>query len=502
MAFLRLTTPDGHNMAEVYSCFQKFVRRGDLAEALYWGHEIAATRGEYKGYPNALKKRLLQHALEDVGHLDYALALLAAEKKPTWGSLRPWIRVLCEMPKTRGAAWFNRIAVEHVRNPEGAPTTALQRGAAALVAHRDEDGGYLAEHFPKDVLRLYKEINNEVLALHTYILKDEGIIEHVRLPFPLPAAPVFEWKGKHEVPDWCLDKHTSRGKRLGRGYAHFFETMVVAPRLMRGELDLFEGEARELYLSGSEQRVRHILENSKHAPAPAPVPAPAPAPPVPAPAPAHYTNTLQAQLLTGRHKPRVWFATDSRTGQQVVLKGPVKGPEIEAVVTSEELKARLGLPNTFLRAEQGMLVWRSLIDYTTLETHIVSSKLETDVRVPVAKGICRWCNDMLEDNELALGLMEALLFRKMVGTNDTCHRNIMVVDRRVYTIDDAAYKKETPLMWKMPMRAAVYNAALERVWTTLNVTMERWKPLIAEDPFASNMLRTLSSSPSAWKWED
>ena len=76
MAFLRMKTSHGHTMGDVYSCFQKYVRRGDYESALYWGAQIGRKEGEYKGYPNALKKRLMQHALEDAGNIEYAIQLL------------------------------------------------------------------------------------------------------------------------------------------------------------------------------------------------------------------------------------------------------------------------------------------------------------------------------------------------------------------------------------------------------------------------------------------
>lgn len=89
-----------------------------------------------------------------------------------------------------------------------------------------------------------------------------------------------------ELPERWLDKHTSRGKKMGRGYAHFFETMIMAPRVYpvlreeetartmansssRSE-DLgskggepYEREAKCYYLTffidGVEARARHIL---------------------------------------------------------------------------------------------------------------------------------------------------------------------------------------------------------------------------------------------------
>jgi replication-associated recombination protein RarA len=47
-----------------------------------------------------------------------------------------------------------------------------------------------------------------------------------------------------EVPDWALDRHTKRGRRMGRGAAHFFDEGAV----LAGETldDPYRDEARQL----------------------------------------------------------------------------------------------------------------------------------------------------------------------------------------------------------------------------------------------------------------
>jgi len=229
--------------------------------------------------------------------------------------------------------------------------------------------------------------------------------------------------------------------------------------------------------------------------------------------PAHYTDLLQAQLRTSSRKPFVWYATDSRTDQQVVIKGPVSAAEAAAVEHTEALKARLGLPNTFLRTESHdsgggssalFLVWRSLLDYRTLATRVAAQgrgRNRHPVVVPTntANKPWRWHNRMLGDPALTRSLMEALLFRKLVGTDDTCQRNLMIVGSTVYSIDDAARQTPSPLMWKMPMRAALFGAALDRVWPRVAETVSQWRPLVAHDAYAAKALETYADK-AAWRW--
>ena len=502
MAFLRKKTAHGHVMAEVYSAFQKAVRRGDADDALYWGAQIG------QPFPNALKKRLMQHALEDVCAPKYALDLMGAKAK-TWPALVPWVRALCALKKSRAGAWMNRVAVQYVGGAE-APSALLADAAAVLVAHRDGGLEALKAKFGAAAMRVYKELNNEVLMFHCLLLTAAAIV--VEDAYALPEDELAaDLDTPREVPEFALDKHTARGKALGRGYAHFLETMVVAPRLFP-EGDPFETEARALYTDGKEQRVRHILAASKAAggagaepakPAkaakkPRAAPKAKPMAAAPAAAPAGYSDVLQAQLLTGKHKPRVWFATDA-DGKQVVVKGPVKAAERAAVLRTEALKARLSQPHTHMREEGEYLVCDSLLDYKALETRVVSSKLETDVRVPVFTG--GWEHAMLADDALAVQLFLGLLLRKVAGANDTCTRNFIVSHGRVYSIDDAALGKTTACMWKKPLgkTAGVYAAALARVWTQVADAMAAWLILLADDPFALAQLDA-HATPAGWKW--
>jgi hypothetical protein len=502
MAFLRMKTPDGHGMADVYSCLQKYVRRGEFSNAVYWAGQIALPQGEYKGYPNALKKRLMQHALEDVGSLDYAVAILQA-KAATWEDLTTWLHCLCAMPKTRAAAWLNRLAVDYVgvEIPEDAPALrsvprdVLQKSADVLRLHRDGNRDALKALNPT-AYRVYREINDEVLAFHVDILVSANLIPKT----PIPARECQEipatWMERQDIPDWAYDKHTARGKQIGRGYEHFFETMVLSPRIFPE--DMFEAAAKTLYLNGKEQRVRHILAATKADSSEGSVSEKEKMPVVSTSPPPQYTTILQAQALTGRNKARVWFAM-APDGKQVVLKGPVPATEMRAVEKSENFKKLLGLPHANLQIEGKYLVWNSLIDYTTLPTKTMTTKLETDIRVP-AENISHWNVSML-GTDLERGMLEALLFRKVVGTNDTCDRNLLVVNNMVYSIDDASLCKDTPYMWKTALikPKAAYEAALERHWSHMESIISAWKTLLHDNDFAMQQLERYGHK-SNWIW--
>lgn len=66
-----------------------------------------------------------------------------------------------------------------------------------------------------------KHTSERLFFIHGILLlvraKKSRIVDHASISF---------YKGKRdlrEIPDYALDKHTLRGKRIGRGFKHFFE---------------------------------------------------------------------------------------------------------------------------------------------------------------------------------------------------------------------------------------------------------------------------------------
>lgn len=53
-----------------------------------------------------------------------------------------------------------------------------------------------------------------------------------------------------EVPDYALDKHTSRGRRLGRGFEHFFKEAGLLVNEVEG-LDVYRDEAAKILIEGT-----------------------------------------------------------------------------------------------------------------------------------------------------------------------------------------------------------------------------------------------------------
>jgi replication-associated recombination protein RarA len=85
--------------------------------------------------------------------------------------------------------------------------------------------------------------NTRLFLTHAVIVlcrsKKSRLVDHALIvAFEGPRDPI-------EIPDVALDKHTARGRKLGRGEAHFFDE--AAKLVNRGEVDdPYEQEARRI----------------------------------------------------------------------------------------------------------------------------------------------------------------------------------------------------------------------------------------------------------------
>ena len=102
--FLRRTGASGRFTFDViYSCLQKSMRRGDETLAIEMGYE-------FREYPNALKKRLLQNCSEDCP--DFNLMTEIYDTNSNLNDLMKFIPIVCRHIKCRDGLWLTRLAAE------------------------------------------------------------------------------------------------------------------------------------------------------------------------------------------------------------------------------------------------------------------------------------------------------------------------------------------------------------------------------------------------------
>lgn len=150
----------GYDFGEVASAFQKSVRRGLLDDALYWGVELYLS-----GCHEYAWKRMRVMCSEDIGPAEPGLPAQIA------GLYTMFRQLLDAKPKRAGAMGSEKLFFVHA-------VILLARARKCRVV-------------------------------------DHANIYHFRAHDSIP---------RRAIPDWALDKHTWRGKRMGRGIDHFFET--------------------------------------------------------------------------------------------------------------------------------------------------------------------------------------------------------------------------------------------------------------------------------------
>lgn len=182
-------TRRGYDVREVVSALQKAIRQSDTHQALYWTYEL-----DRSGYGNWAWKRLVVICSEDVG------------------------------PGSTGLAGDIRALRENWRE-------------ARKINKQDPHTGEAGEEI------LY--ITHAVIALCN-----------------APKSRVVDWAVWHhnndhverlEIPDEAYDKHTLKGRRLGRGALHFLEeaTRLVHP----ADAAMAPGQKRPAIPGDPEQRL-------------------------------------------------------------------------------------------------------------------------------------------------------------------------------------------------------------------------------------------------------
>lgn len=171
-----LESINGYNLAEVASALQKEIRRGNADNAMYWASELFLS-----GYDGYCWKRLEVIMVEDCDIRNVGL----------FADIHALRMIAASARKERKDKPFD------------------ERESLSLIAA---------------VTRLAEAPKSRVNASAT--------VYHIQMP--------REATKLREIPDYALDRHTSRGKRKGRGWDYFFAE--AAKIKVNGELTNDEGD--------------------------------------------------------------------------------------------------------------------------------------------------------------------------------------------------------------------------------------------------------------------
>ena len=349
------------------------------------------------------------------------------------------------------------------------------------------------------------------------------------------------------LPDWVYDKHTRIGKSLKRGYQHFFESsLIMDPKLYQGP-EPYEKLAKDSYLNnelksskmlknckltsikvvnqgdnisdlniindnisipeiilGKRQANNDLLEsecikkiakskdniseNEENA----------------LKNDSNlislnkleddFSDFLQAQLITRKNAPRVYFCIKKENKETYVIKGP-DNKYIKNYMISQKLKEILGLSHANSYSKQyapgiidpvgGYYSISSCIGladkYDCNNYEIKGKTLEKDVKISKNQ-VFHWNDEKLSSEVLTKEIFLGLAFRKCIGTNDTCDRNFIIhEDNKIISIDDPALLQKTKYLWKKALnikRASIYSKKLSENWAYVMNSLQNWIGII------------------------
>lgn len=105
MAFLRKKSENGHVLSEVYSGFQKAMRRGLVPDSMYYARQIRSVSS------NALKKRICLNILEDICSIKLCMEVYSGDENDS-DQMELLLMKGLLFKKTHVSAWLNRYAVD------------------------------------------------------------------------------------------------------------------------------------------------------------------------------------------------------------------------------------------------------------------------------------------------------------------------------------------------------------------------------------------------------
>lgn len=471
--FLRNTGASGRFTFDIiYSCLQKSMRRGDYNLSI----EMAK---EFRDYPNALKKRLIYDCCEDCPNLYLIRDILNTPKEID--KLVPFIKIICEHIKCREVIMGFRVACQdELDTNDFLPSDDMYTWCKKLytrLCSTDGDCTPILQHFIelypelKDfkITQIYNAINKNRLVLYAIIAfyKIDYISQQDYTYTPINGFD-FNFTPNLVLPKYVYDKHVKSSPPEQKSYKFFISNIVLNPRRPKTQLEL-KGE--ELYITTNhasgeyitKQRLtsttQPIVKTNRKSSSMSTITS---ADPVKC-TKLSQLKLLQTQLVTGKYKPRVWFCND-----KYVLKGPITEEQYNQLELSDKLKQLFGLKTVNTRKVniEGKLyaVFNCLYEVDYSQFVVKSSKLETDVKI-YNGDIHPIKNTELETYSpvIRLQLIKNLIFRKLIGTNDTCERNFIIDPKGkfVASIDDPVLLVETPFLFKKQ----ITNKTVKSIYT-------------------------------------
>ena len=447
------------DFGEIYSCLQKSMRRGDVDLAVEMGKE-------FKEYPGALKKRLIQNCCEDIPNI-YLIRDIYNTDYNNHLALMDFIPTICRHIKCREALLAFRVACQEKHNFD--PITkddndllTLSSKCFTLLCKNNDNGGDIVDTFQTLIPDIkLKRIYNYITQNRTFIymlcawkcvpyITNERY-ERVRIKDVYDDNFDINTYKVDKLPEYVYDKHVRSSPPEHKTYKFFIDNCILSPRMEKTEL---EKKGEMLYITTNNPAgyyIKPIIKCDNIDPD---------------------TPLIQTQLITARYKPHTYYCDLDMDGSYgYVLKGPFSDlGVIRSILLSDYVKKLINLSPLDYKIvrykDNYYMLCNNLIEIEPGNIIEKSSKLESSVIIYNGDHFFfryEMLNDMDKElgSSLSLELFKILLFRKVIGTDDTNPRNIILFDGMLSSIDDPMLMKETPYMFKTPLKEATCEACLK-----------------------------------------
>jgi len=489
------------------SGLQKYIRRGLAESAVRCARDLHSTEA-----PRALRtnlgNRIAIAAMEDIGIADPGLIVLAQQVTAQYvleTAASPTQRTdptrLLALVQAAADAQKSRL-VSHARAAHsGFPPVDAQTFAARLK-QRDETAVRIVLAANTPARSLWSQLLAEapekakaamaaLAAMHKRMARvreapcfliagillitraasiPDAAFAAKRLPAlrPVPEAPL------REVDDYCIDKHTARGKRLGRDSKVFAEEGSKVANSAPWGLD------QAYYAAYMQQRTGAALADAKLGAAAladaklgaaADAKAAAPLSEIPLES-TIARDPLRIQLVTSDSKTCTYFANlcvpvgALPVGALVVIKGPLTSEQAERQLYVDQLKCLPGMtrvgfetvravvdrfPNIPLGRRRRcygqpshFLVSPSALHAADVKASALATTTRSSAKWPVTT-IYDMAHDLRKRGDVAnfalvtnatVHLLVALAFRYVFNIGDVCARNFICVGSKAFSLDE------------------------------------------------------------------
>lgn len=266
---------------------------------------------------------------------------------------------------------------------------------------------FYQKYYPgMELNKIFKFINKSRCFL--YALTAKFVCPYIEEKYELKKDLEFDYEFNKDfvLQEYVYDKHTLHGK--DKSYAYFINNIILIPRKEETEI---EKKAKDIYITTNNstgfwlnkrkgEEVAKDLADGK---------------------------LIQTQLITAKWKPTVFYYDKNNNNKyEFILKKKMKRKEMEECINCGKMKKILNLPSLDTKIENENLIMKNLIKIEPNNIIKKTSKLETNVNI--YNGEHYLYNHKLQEklnNDELIELFKLLLFRKIIGTNDTCERNII-----------------------------------------------------------------------------